>query len=116
MLRLALPVVVIALAGCQTTAANRDGPVLMRTDGRSVGSSAALTAQFKQDATICKGEADKASLSAPPVYYSLSLANNLAADQALHNQRQKVVSVYVGCMAARGYIKAPEGTKPAVTF
>ncbi|WP_454654717.1 hypothetical protein [Bosea beijingensis] len=111
MLRLVLPIVAIALASCQT--AQNSAPVLARIDGRSASSSPVLAAQAKQDMAICKGEANKASLSAPPVYYSLSLANNLAADQAIHSQRQKVISVYVGCMTGRGYM--PTDKPPTIT-
>lgn len=58
-----------------------------------------LTLQAKQDIAFCKGEASKAQLSA-------------LADQP----PQLITNVYVGCMAARGYVVAPGGTtKPTVT-
>jgi hypothetical protein len=95
MLRFAILVAVAgALAGCQTAKT----PVMSRMDGRSTGSSPALAAQARQDMAVCKGEVSKALLSASD-----------AASQTLVND------AYVGCMAGRGYVKAPDGTKAVVT-
>lgn len=101
---IAATLVSAALAGCQTTPQQKDGPVLRRIDGRSASSSPELAQQARRDMAICKGEADKASLRAGPVFYSTNLAGNIAADQIVGQQRKKVVSVYLGCMAERGYL------------
>lgn len=94
MLRVTVIATAAALAGCVPN----HTPVMNRVDGRSAGSSPALELQAKQDMAVCKGELSKAQLTAPGVYPT-----------------QLMTDVYVGCMAARGYVIASEGTKPTVT-
>lgn len=114
MLRVGVIVISAALAGCQNTTAERSGvPVMHRTDGRSASSNSELALKAKQDMAVCAGEANKASLGAAPAFYSTNLAENLMADQFVGQQRKKVVSVYVGCMAERGYLP---GDKPAAVM
>lgn len=62
---------------------------------------------------VCAGETNKASLGAAPVFYNTNLAGNLMTDQVVGQQRKKAVSVYVGCMAERGYLP---GDKPATVM
>ncbi|WP_353182449.1 hypothetical protein [Bosea sp. (in: a-proteobacteria)] len=95
MFRIAIVTATAVLAGCVPN----NTPTMVRIDGRSAGSSPALELQAKQDMAVCKGELSKAQLTAPGVYPTELMTN-----------------VYVGCMAGRGYTRAPEGTKPAVTL
>lgn len=63
MRRLALPVVAIALAGCQTTQLAAElpkPPVMERTDGRSASESEATAEAGRRDIATCNAEAARA--------------------------------------------------------
>lgn len=93
MFRIAIVTAAAMLAGCVPN----NMPTMQRLDGRSAASSPALEQQARQDMAVCKGELSKARLTAPEVHAT-----------------QLLTDVYVGCMAARGYTVAPEGTKPSI--
>lgn len=104
---IATALVAAALAGCQTTKqTGRDAPKVQRIDGKKIAGNPTLEAQFKQDGSVCLGEANKAALSAGVVYRGTGIVSNIAADQVIHRQQQSIDSVYMGCMAGRGYEKS----------
>ncbi len=91
---------IIWLAGCAPAVNN----IWVRTDGQPVRNNAALEQQYAIDAEICKGEAQKANLSAGTNYY-----RGLVAAVAEDVRRDNVmVDVAKGCMASRGYLNVPE--------
>lgn len=99
---------VLIVAGCQTTPA-KPTFTFVRVDGRKVAGNVELETRFKQDTAICMGETNKSAIAAPMAQHSLSLADNLAADQINSGRSKALSSIYQGCMAERGYAKAPEG-------
>lgn len=90
----------LLLAGCAA------GPktVLVRTDGQRITDNLALRQQVAIDSDICRGEANKANLSAGGNYFgglAASIAENMRRNDAS-------AAVAKGCMAARGYVAVPE--------
>jgi hypothetical protein len=92
----AILLITVNLAACNPNA----GKIWMRTDGRSVSSTPELAKQYELDAAICKGEMQKAGLSAGTNYY-----NGLVPAIAEEQRRGGAMSdVARGCMAQRGYL------------
>lgn len=71
----------------------------IRTDGQDIRSSVALQQQHQIDMEVCRGEAQRASLSAG------------ASFAGIHEEIQRMKSTEAvgnGCMASKGYLNVPE--------
>lgn len=100
MRKLIFILILLLLTSCASTQKN----IWVRTDGQPMVQNAALEQQYLIDAEICKGEAQRANLSAGTNYYS-GLVANIAEDMRRNNV---IVDVAKGCMAGRGYMFVPE--------
>ncbi|MCO5090876.1 hypothetical protein [Bosea sp. (in: a-proteobacteria)] len=121
MFRVAIIVAAAALAGCQTQTAGTatpggSYPTVQRIDGRRAATHPEIIPIFKQDTTICSGEANKAAASAPLTHRGLDLTSNLMADKVESDQRKYIERVYLGCMAARGYERSDNQATVKVTY
>jgi hypothetical protein len=99
MTRIILPTVcAAALSGCATPVPM----LLVRTDGQHITGNAALTQQMELDKTICRGEAEKAGLSAGTNYYGgvAAIGEEIRRDRSTN-------TVAEGCLAQRGYAWVP---------
>jgi outer membrane lipoprotein SlyB len=99
---LAVGVVSLALAGCQTTANQQPQRVWVRTDGQPIRGNPKLMQQGELDWTICKGETNKVALGVAPIYWS-GIAGAINASMIEEQQKKALVEVAIGCMAQRGY-------------
>jgi hypothetical protein len=98
----------LVLAGCQTALQKEiQDNRFARADGRSIHSSPALLAQAQLDVDYCKGEANKAALSAAPIY-AQGIVGMIAADQVNQRRQEAVFDVMKGCMAGKGYAWGPK--------
>jgi len=89
-----VPVALLCLLSA--CAVNRE--TFIRTDGQDIQRSAVLQQQREIDLAVCRGEAERASLSAGAQF------------AGIHEEIQRVkssVEVGKGCMATRGYLSAP---------
>jgi hypothetical protein len=108
MLRIILPAfATLVLTGCQTTLQKEiQDNRFNRADGQLIRSSPTLLTQAQLDLEYCKGEANKAALSAAPIY-ARGIVGMIAADQVNQRRQEAVFDVMKGCMAGRGYVWGP---------
>jgi len=90
----------LGVGACATGPRN----IAVRTDGQAMRGNAALEQQYAIDAEICKGDAQKANLSAGTNYYG-GLVANISEDI---RRGHVITDVAKGCMAGRGYLSVPE--------
>lgn len=109
MLRIiSLVLATLALAGCQTALQKEiQDNRFSRADGRSIRSSHSLLTQAQLDLEYCKGEANKAALSAAPIY-ARGVVGMIAAEQVNQQRQEAVFDVMKGCMAGKGYVWGPK--------
>lgn len=88
-------VAAVVLAGCATA----PPPMFVRTDGRLINTDPVLSQQFQVDKTVCLGNREKADLSGVTVS-----GGGLAGAIATQNRSQAADTVFVGCMAEKGYM------------
>ncbi|MGO4677737.1 hypothetical protein AB4Z40_33135 [Bosea sp. 2YAB26] len=104
MLRYAVAVASISLTSCQ--AVSTAPPRMQRVDGRAIIGNATLEALVNKDAAACIRKANKAPLPANTIRANGAVGGD-AADQITARRSEAVKSIYLGCMAERGYVTPP---------
>jgi hypothetical protein len=96
--------IAISLAGCVTNGVppQHQNKKFHRADGKVLRDHPVLQKQSELDFAVCKGEANKAALTAQPIHVQ-GLVGVIAADQINAQRRSAVFDVLIGCMASKGY-------------
>jgi hypothetical protein len=84
----------LLLVACASDARN----FWSRTDGGPI-----MATQYQSDATICRGESQKANASGVVI-----TGGGIPGAVAAINRSEALGDVYVGCMAERGYLLRPQ--------